>query len=92
MSYLKRFPVDYLKMDRSFVDGLGEEAGDEVIASGMVGLAHALGLEVIAEGVETEDQLARLREMRCEAAQGYYFAEPLTGEAVAAYLAANPRW
>ncbi len=58
----------------------------------MVGLAHALGLEVIAEGVETEDQLARLREMRCESAQGYYFAEPLTGEAVAACLAADPRW
>ena len=91
MSYLKRFPVDYLKIDRSFVSGLGEGSGDdEVIAEGMVSLAHALGLRVIAEGVETKAQLARLGEMGCEVAQGYYFARPLEGDAAAAWLAAGP--
>ena len=90
MSYLKRFPVDYLKIDRSFVSGLGEGTGDdEVIAAGMVSLAHALGLGVIAEGVETGAQLARLKEMGCEVAQGYYFAMPLEGDAAAAWLDAG---
>ena len=88
MSYLKRFPVDYLKIDRSFVAGLGNGDGDdEVIAAGMVSLAHALGLGVVAEGVETEAQLARLREMGCEVAQGFYFSKPLDGDALAAWLA-----
>ena len=90
MSYLKRFPVDYLKIDRSFVAGLGAGTGDdEVIAAGMVSLAHALGLRVVAEGVETEGQLARLREMGCDVAQGFYFSKPLDGDALAAWLAAE---
>ena len=86
LSYLKKFPVDYLKIDRSFVEHLGEDEG--MIAAGMIGLAHALGLRVIAEGVETEGQLDRLKEMGCELAQGYYFSEPLNDEALAAWLAA----
>ena len=90
MSYLKRFPVDYLKIDRSFVSGLGNGAGDdEVIAAGMVSLAHALGLRVVAEGVETEGQLTRLREMGCEVAQGFYFSKPLDSEELAAWLTAE---
>ena len=87
MSYLKRFPVDRVKIDRSFVDGLDERAEDEAIVSGVVGLARALGLRVIAEGVETEGQLARLKEMGCEEAQGFYFSEPLIGEALRGLLA-----
>ena len=86
LAYLERFPVDYLKIDRSFIERLGEDDG---VAAGMVSLAHALGLRVIAEGVETESQLARLREMGCEVAQGYYFSEPLNDEALAAWLATN---
>jgi EAL domain-containing protein (putative c-di-GMP-specific phosphodiesterase class I) len=83
MSYLKRFPVDYLKIDRSFVDNLKEEGTeDEVIMSGMIGLAHGLGLKVIAEGVDTAGQLVRLRELGCEIAQGYYFSEPLAAESL----------
>ena len=89
MSYLKRFPVDFLKIDRSFVDGLGGDTDDEVIAAGMVGLAHALSLGVIAEGVETEVQLDRLREMGCEVAQGYHFAEPLTSDALKTWMAVH---
>ena len=89
MNYLKRFPVDHLKVDRSFVSGLGRSREDEAIVSGVVGLAHALGLGVIAEGVETESQLARLQEMGCETAQGYHFAEPLSGEALLEWLATD---
>jgi len=89
MGYLKRFPVDYLKIDRSFVSGLGAGAEDDVITSGMVSLARALGLTVIAEGVETEQQLVQLREMRCESAQGYYFAKPLPGETLTEWLDAE---
>jgi diguanylate cyclase (GGDEF)-like protein len=86
LSYLERLPVDYVKIDRSFVGGLGKEPGAAVLASGVISLAHALGLKVIAEGVETEEQLERLREMGCDLAQGFYFAKPLSGEEAAALL------
>jgi EAL domain-containing protein (putative c-di-GMP-specific phosphodiesterase class I) len=74
---LRHFPVDTLKIDRSFVDGLGAESDDSVIVSGVIGLAHGLGLRVVAEGVETADQLARLHELGCDLGQGYYFSRPL---------------
>ena len=86
LSYLKRFPVEYLKVDRSFVDGLEEESEDKVIVSGIISLAHALGLKVVAEGVEMEEQLALLREMRCDQAQGHYFSEALSSEAAGKLL------
>jgi diguanylate cyclase (GGDEF)-like protein/PAS domain S-box-containing protein len=89
LSYLKRLPVDYLKIDRSFVAGICREADDEVIVSAMVELAHALNREAIAEGVENEAQLARLREMGCETAQGYHFSEPLAQEALAGWLVSH---
>lgn len=71
------------------MSGLGGGAKDDVITSGMVSLAHSLGLTVIAEGVETEKQLVQLREMGCDAAQGYHFAKPLPGEALSEWLAAD---
>ncbi len=86
MAYLRRFPVDHLKVDRSFVAGLGRNPEDDVIVAGMISLAHALGLGTVAEGVETEGQLARLEGMGCDLAQGFYFSEPLTGEAVQGLL------
>ncbi len=89
LSYLKRFPVDFLKVDRSFVDGLGEDPEDVVLVSGIVDLAHALGLTVVAEGVETEYQLELLRAMGCNLAQGYHFTRPMPGEQVEAFLAAR---
>jgi EAL domain-containing protein (putative c-di-GMP-specific phosphodiesterase class I) len=79
--YLKRMLVDSLKIDQSFITGLGEDPGDEAIVSGTIGLAHALGLKVVAEGVETADQLAKLKELGCDLAQGYYFTKPLASEA-----------
>ena len=81
MTYLKRFPVDALKVDRSFVDGLGREPEDTAICTAVVSLAHALGLRAIAEGVETPEQLAELRTLGCEMAQGYLFGKPQPAEA-----------
>jgi diguanylate cyclase (GGDEF)-like protein len=86
LAYLTRYSVDYLKIDRSFIDSLGEETEDAVVVSGIISLAHALGLTVIAEGVERDEQLALLREMQCDQAQGYYFSEPLPGEAAGELL------
>jgi diguanylate cyclase (GGDEF)-like protein/PAS domain S-box-containing protein len=79
--YLKRMPVDFLKIDRTFIAGLGNDPGDQAIVAGTIGMGHALGLKVVGEGVETAEQLRRLREMGCDLAQGFYFAEPLPGEA-----------
>jgi diguanylate cyclase (GGDEF)-like protein len=92
LSYLKRFPVDFLKIDRSFIAGLGQEGADGAskdaqIVSAMIDLTHALGLKVIAEGVENAEQLAQLRQMKCDLAQGNYFTEPLPSEALAVILA-----
>ena len=80
MSYLKRFPVEALKVDRSFVDGLGREPEDSAICTAVVSLAHALGLRAVAEGVETPEQLAELRTLGCELGQGYLFGRPAPPE------------
>ncbi len=74
LSYLKRFPVDALKVDRSFVDGLANDPEDIAIVEAIVSLAHSLGMEVIAEGVENLAQLEALRTMGCESAQGFLFS------------------
>jgi EAL domain-containing protein (putative c-di-GMP-specific phosphodiesterase class I) len=76
LSYLKRFPVDVLKIDRTFVDGLGEEAEDSAIVKAVIGMAHTLELGVIAEGVETLAQAEALHALGCEKAQGYWFGRP----------------
>jgi diguanylate cyclase (GGDEF)-like protein/PAS domain S-box-containing protein len=77
LSYLKRFPVDVLKIDRSFVDGLGQDPEDSAIVTAIVSLARAMQLDVIAEGVETDMQQAALLELGCALGQGYLFAPPL---------------
>jgi diguanylate cyclase (GGDEF)-like protein len=76
MTYLKRFPVEALKVDRTFVDGIGRDAEDSAICTAVVSLAHALGLRAVAEGVETPEQIAELRTLGCELAQGYLFGRP----------------
>ncbi len=76
LSYLKRFPVAALKIDRSFVDGLGREPEDTSIVTAIVQLAHALGLAVVAEGLETPEQLEALRGIGCDYAQGYLLGRP----------------
>ena len=76
LSYLKRFPVDVLKVDRSFVRGLGADGEDRAIVTAVIGLAHALDLTVVAEGVESEVQLRELRRLSCDAVQGYLLGRP----------------
>jgi diguanylate cyclase (GGDEF)-like protein/PAS domain S-box-containing protein len=85
--HLKHMPIDFLKIDRAFVVGLGDDHGDEAIMSGTVSLAHALGVIAVAEGVETADQQEILRELECDLAQGYHFANPLPREAMEKLLA-----
>ena len=77
LSYLQRFPLDFLKVDRSFVEALGVSVEGEEIVSAVINLAHALGLKVVAEGVETTEQLEILRSLRCDLAQGFLFSRPL---------------
>jgi diguanylate cyclase (GGDEF)-like protein/PAS domain S-box-containing protein len=74
LSYLKKFPLDAVKIDQGFVDGLGRDPEDTAIVTAVVSLSHALGLHVIAEGVETPLQMAELKTLGCEYAQGYLFA------------------
>jgi diguanylate cyclase (GGDEF)-like protein/PAS domain S-box-containing protein len=76
LTYLKRFPVNGIKIDQAFVAGLGPDSYDSAIIESVIGLAHAVGLHVTAEGVETIDQLLRLRALGCDFAQGFYFARP----------------
>ena len=92
LAYLKRFPVDSVKIDRSFVDGLPDDPGDRAIVTAVVSLAHALGLDVVAEGVETPEQLAELVALGCDQAQGYYFAKPLPVADLGALLIETRRW
>ena len=80
LSYPKRFPVDTLKIDRSFVNELDGADESAVIVGVTIRLAHALGMRVVAEGVETQDQLDRLRDLECDLAQGYHIARPLAAE------------
>ncbi|CAA9534454.1 MAG: diguanylate cyclase/phosphodiesterase (GGDEF & EAL domains) with PAS/PAC sensor(s), partial [uncultured Thermoleophilia bacterium] len=77
LSYLRSFPVDVLKIDRSFVGGVGQELGDSAIVAATISMAHSLGVEVVAEGVETGGQAAHLELVGCDYAQGYHFSRPV---------------
>jgi len=87
--YLKHLPLDSLKIDRTFIAGLEKDPADEAIAAGTIGLAHALGVVAVAEGVETEGQLGLLRSLGCRRAQGYLFSRPLPAEEVRRLLPAG---
>ena len=80
LSYLKRFPIDRLKIDRSFIADIVTEPDDAAIAQTIIAMAHTLRLEVLAEGVETEAQLALLRRWNCDAYQGYLCSRPLPAD------------
>jgi diguanylate cyclase (GGDEF)-like protein len=86
LSYLKRFPVDVIKIDRSIVAGIGQDSGDSAIVSATIALAHALGLEVVAEGVETAVEVAELRALGCDFGQGYYWWRPQLAKETAKLL------
>lgn len=106
LAYLKSFPIDYLKIDRKFVAGLGmrpyasqtpaealadleKAGGDEAIISSVIGLAHTLRLQVIAEGAEHEGEIAKLRDLGCNMAQGYFFSQPVAASLIENYLQSN---
>ena len=82
LSYLKRFPISSLKIDQSFVHDLSSDRDDEAIVSAIIALGHSLGLSIIAEGVETTAQLAKLRKMGCNEIQGYLFSRPVSAAAM----------
>jgi EAL domain-containing protein (putative c-di-GMP-specific phosphodiesterase class I) len=90
LDYLKRLPVDGVKLDHSFVGGLEEAASDAAIIQAVITMAHALGLRVTAEGVERPEQAAVLRSLGCDLAQGMHFAPPLPARAVDALLEPAP--
>ena len=87
LSQLERLPVDALKIDRSFVTGLGQPDHPGVVVKAIIALGHSLGLQVIAEGVETEAQLAFLKDVRCDIAQGYLFGRPMSAADMRAAIA-----
>lgn len=91
LSYLKRFPIDVLKIDQSFVRDIPADPDDAAIATAIISMAHNLGIRVIAEGVETKEQLLFMREHRCDALQGYYFSRPAAPENIAHMLRENKR-
>ena len=87
LTYLKDFPIDELKIDRSFVSGLGSNDGDSAIVSSCIQLAHAVGIRAVAEGVETDHQRSTLLTLGCDLAQGYHYSKPLTAESVTRWIA-----
>ena len=88
LSYLKRFPVDRLKVDKSFVRDIDSDPDDAAIVRAIITLGHALGLKVVAEGVETQAHLEFLREHNCDELQGYYFSRPVPAGEIEAMLRA----
>jgi len=86
LSYLKRLPIDALKIDQSFVRQLSESADDAAIATAIISLGRSLNLRVIAEGVETAEDLAFLKLHDCDEAQGFYFSRPVSAEQFARLL------
>jgi diguanylate cyclase (GGDEF)-like protein/PAS domain S-box-containing protein len=92
LSYLHRFPLDTLKIDRSFTKAIGQGGDSLEIVRTILPMANSLRLNVVAEGVETAEQLAMLRKLRCEYAQGYYFSEPVSADEAGALLEKHPKW
>jgi diguanylate cyclase (GGDEF)-like protein/PAS domain S-box-containing protein len=91
LAYLKRFPIDVLKIDRSFIRDIVTEPDDAAITSAIVALARKLDIKTVAEGVETDDQVAILRQYGCHLLQGFLFSKPLPPVDFAARLAASPK-
>ncbi len=89
LSYLKRIPVDYVKIDQAFIRGLSEGGADAAITRAIIAMAHGLSLKVVAEGVEHPEQLAFLKEQKCDEVQGYLISRPVEAEGLAALLRAE---
>ena len=92
LSYLHRFPVDTIKIDRSFVNQMQADGENSAIVKAIVTLAHMLNMDVIAEGIETTWQLAQLKLLQCEYGQGFFFSKPLCQKDAEAFIANSPQW
>ena len=92
LSYLHRFPVNTLKIDRSFVGRIGEAAENIEIVRTVISLAENMGMEVVAEGVETLSQLTQLRKLKCQYGQGYLFSRPVDADSVTSWISKKPHW
>ena len=86
LSYLRRFPIDTLKIDQSFVRDIATDTDDATIVAAVIGMGRNLKQRVIAEGVETQDQLAFLQARRCDEGQGFHFSQPVSAEEFARLL------
>jgi diguanylate cyclase (GGDEF)-like protein len=89
LNYLKQFPIDTLKIDRAFTNGLGEDVQDTAIVHAIIAFAKALNLSITAEGIETAEQLALLQALKCDRGQGFYFSKPLTSKSISHLLAST---
>ena len=92
LSYLTRLPLDVLKVDRSFIDGLGTEPRDTAITEAIVAMSHALSLRVVGEGAETGLQVAELNRLGCDYVQGFHFSRPVPAAAITRMLEHGPEW
>ncbi|MEX0272135.1 EAL domain-containing protein [Leptolyngbyaceae cyanobacterium UHCC 1019] len=92
LSRLRQFPINTLKIDRSFVSTMREAVEDAEVVQAIITLAHNLGMDVVAEGIETAEQLAHLRRLHCEQGQGYFFSKPLNSQAAETLLIAGFQW
>ena len=92
LSYLTRLPLDALKVDRSFVDGLGTESRDTAVTEAIVAMSRALQLRVVGEGAETELQVTELARLGCDLVQGFHFSRPVPAEEITRMLAEGPAW
>jgi EAL domain-containing protein (putative c-di-GMP-specific phosphodiesterase class I) len=92
LSYLHRLPMDALKIDRSFVSYTGDSGGRSEIVHTIVTLARTLGMGVAAEGLETAEQVSRLRGLSCQYGQGYFFSRPIDSSAASGLIAGHVRW
>jgi len=92
LSYLHQFPLDTLKIDRSFVHNMDKSENSRRIVSSIAQLAHALELDIVAEGIEEKTQMDALRKLRCHYGQGYYMAKPATAEKTVELIESRPSW
>ena len=92
LARLHHFPIDELKIDRSFIDSMSNDSGNSEIVEAIIALAQKLNLDVTAEGIETPEQLAKLRELKCKYGQGFFFSRPLDSVAVRELIRTNPAW
>jgi EAL domain-containing protein (putative c-di-GMP-specific phosphodiesterase class I) len=90
LAYLKRLPIDTVKIDQSFVRDLTIDADDAAIVTAIVAMARSLAVDVVAEGVETEEQLEELKRLGCQRAQGYLLARPMDAAAISRLLGLQP--